>query len=319
MYPNGARGRSCEQELASIRARYYDLKSVSVPALSPYREPVTAAAVAAVRHVSWNLTVTQECRSFNEPGPAYSMPTMPALANVEDVMVEHLRIISEEPTTQTSRGSRSRRLELARQAKELALAALAAAEKAEEDASASISDEDNSDNTAEAAQAIIMMYEVEEQQEQREEKRGEQKEGGQGGQKNEAGGEETQMASVPSVPSLMDKEQLINFLVHATPAQARQSLGDRLYFLIHVEQELLAGKITGMILEGFVNEELVALVFDKAALQTVTQKALAALEAQAQSRPDLVPSLFHQVYLTSAWQSLICIQCCPFVCSRTLI
>ena len=174
MYPNGARGRSCEQELACFRARYYDLKSMSVTALSPYREPVTAAAVAAVRHVSWNLTVTQECRSFNEPGPAYSMPTMPALANVEDVMVEHLRIISEEPTTQTSRGSRSRRLELARQAKELALAALAAAQKAEEDASASISDEDNSDNTAEAAQAIIMMYEVEEQgrEKRRTERRG---------------------------------------------------------------------------------------------------------------------------------------------------
>jgi len=324
MYPNGARGRSCEQELACFRARYYDLKSMSVTALSPYREPVTAAAVAAVRHVSWNLTVTQQCHRFNEPGPAYSMPTMPALANVEDVMVEHLRIISSPtPTTQTSRGSRSQRLELARQAKELALAALAAAEKAAEDAAASTSDEDDSDNTAEAAQAIITMYEVEEQQEQQEEKRDEkdreQKEGGQGGQKDEQGGEEEQMASVPSVPSLMDKEQLINFLVHATPAQARQSLGDRLYVLIHVEQELLAGKITGMILEGFVNQELVALVFDKAALQTVTQKALAALEAQAQSRPDLVPSLFHQVHLTSAWQSFICIQCCPFVCSMTLI
>ena len=73
-------------------------------------------------------------------------------------------------------------------------------------------------------------------------------------------------------------------------------MGERLYALIHVEQGSLAGKITGMILEGFVNQDLVTLIYDQAALQTVIHEALAALEAHTES----LPSLSHQVHFTSA-------------------
>ena len=79
----------------------------------------------------------------------------------------------------------------------------------------------------------------------------------------------------------MNKEQLMQMLVNAPPAQAKQILGERLYALIQVEQGPLAGKITGMLLEGLDNSELVALIDDQAALQGKIQEALAALEAHA--------------------------------------
>ena len=89
-------------------------------------------------------------------------------------------------------------------------------------------------------------------------------------------------ASVPHIPpSSMNKEQLMQMLVNAPPAQAKQILGERLYALIQVEQGALAGKITGMLLEGLDNSELVALIDDNAALQAKIQEALAALEAHA--------------------------------------
>ena len=88
--------------------------------------------------------------------------------------------------------------------------------------------------------------------------------------------------AVPSVPpSAMNKEQLMQMLVNAPPAQAKQILGERLYALIQVDQAGLAGKITGMLLEGLDNSELVALIDDQAALQAKIQEALAALEAHA--------------------------------------
>jgi polyadenylate-binding protein len=85
----------------------------------------------------------------------------------------------------------------------------------------------------------------------------------------------------PIPPSSMNKEQLMQMLVNAPPAQAKQILGERLYALIQVEQGPLAGKITGMLLEGLDNSELVALIDDQAALQGKIQEALAALEAHA--------------------------------------
>merc|ERR1719163_3573 len=89
-------------------------------------------------------------------------------------------------------------------------------------------------------------------------------------------------ASVPHIPpSSMNKEQLMQMLVNAPPAQAKQILGERLYALIQVEQGALAGKITGMLLEGLDNSELVALIDDPGALQAKIQEALAALEAHA--------------------------------------
>jgi len=94
-------------------------------------------------------------------------------------------------------------------------------------------------------------------------------------------------AAQPAVPTIppasMNKEQLMQMLVNAPPAQAKQILGERLYALIQVDQGALAGKITGMLLEGLDNSELVALIDDAGALQAKIQEALAALEAhQAQ-------------------------------------
>jgi polyadenylate-binding protein len=89
-------------------------------------------------------------------------------------------------------------------------------------------------------------------------------------------------APTPAVPpSSMTKDQLMQMLVNAPAPQAKQILGERLYALIQVEQGPLAGKITGMLLEGLDNSELVALIDDNAALRAKIQEALAALEAHA--------------------------------------
>jgi polyadenylate-binding protein len=77
----------------------------------------------------------------------------------------------------------------------------------------------------------------------------------------------------------MTKEQLCEMLVKAQPAQAKQILGERLYALIQVEQGPLAGKITGMLLEGLDNTELVGLIDEPTSLQSKIHEALAALEA----------------------------------------
>jgi polyadenylate-binding protein len=81
----------------------------------------------------------------------------------------------------------------------------------------------------------------------------------------------------------MNKEQLMQMLVNAPPAQAKQILGD--YALIKVEQgALLARSTTGMLLEDLDNSELVALIDDQVALQFKIQEALAALEAHQQAQ-----------------------------------
>uniref|UniRef100_A0A7S0NAG1 Polyadenylate-binding protein n=1 Tax=Cryptomonas curvata TaxID=233186 RepID=A0A7S0NAG1_9CRYP len=89
-------------------------------------------------------------------------------------------------------------------------------------------------------------------------------------------------AAIP--PSSMSKDQLMQMLVNAPQAQAKQILGERLYALIQPEQGPLAGKITGMLLEGLDNSELVALIDDHNALRNKIREALAALEAHAQAQ-----------------------------------
>ena len=76
----------------------------------------------------------------------------------------------------------------------------------------------------------------------------------------------------------------MQMLVNKPPVEAKQILGERLYALIQVEQGALAGKITGMLLEGLDNSELVALIDDQVALQSKIQEALAALEAHQQAQ-----------------------------------
>ena len=82
-------------------------------------------------------------------------------------------------------------------------------------------------------------------------------------------------------PSSMTKDQLMQMIVQAPPAQAKQILGERLYALIQQENQPLAGKITGMLLEGLDNSELVALIDDATALKDKIREALSALEAHA--------------------------------------
>jgi len=73
--------------------------------------------------------------------------------------------------------------------------------------------------------------------------------------------------------------------------EAKQILGERLYPLIEVEQGSLAGKITGMLLHGLDNSELVALIDDQATLQFKIQEALAVLEAYHQTKvAPMVPA-----------------------------
>ena len=79
----------------------------------------------------------------------------------------------------------------------------------------------------------------------------------------------------------MSHDQLLQALVGAPPAQAQRILGEVLYALIWQEQGPLAGKITGMLLEGLDSSELVALVDDRGALRGKIREALEALEAHA--------------------------------------
>eukprot|EP00290_Baffinella_frigidus_P010120 CAMPEP_0180140024 /NCGR_PEP_ID=MMETSP0986-20121125/13937_1 /TAXON_ID=697907 /ORGANISM="non described non described, Strain CCMP2293" /LENGTH=653 /DNA_ID=CAMNT_0022082349 /DNA_START=134 /DNA_END=2095 /DNA_ORIENTATION=+ len=109
--------------------------------------------------------------------------------------------------------------------------------------------------------------------------------GQQGGQPRVAAqGAPAQGAPAPTPatpPSSMTKDQLMQMIVQAPPAQAKQILGERLYALIQQENQPLAGKITGMLLEGLDNSELVALIDDATALKDKIREALSALEAHA--------------------------------------
>lgn len=100
----------------------------------------------------------------------------------------------------------------------------------------------------------------------------------------QAGAAPQQQAASNIPPSSMTKEQLMQMVVNAPPAQAKQILGERLYALIQTEQGPLAGKITGMLLEGLDNSELVALIDDHSALHGKIQEALAALQAHRQQQ-----------------------------------
>jgi len=82
------------------------------------------------------------------------------------------------------------------------------------------------------------------------------------------------------------KEQLQQMLRDAPPEQHKQMIGEKLYTLIQVEQGSLAGKITGMLLRGLDNSELVALIDDQATLQNWIQQALADLKEQQQAKEE---------------------------------
>jgi len=84
------------------------------------------------------------------------------------------------------------------------------------------------------------------------------------------------------VPGALSKEQLASMLVSASQEQQKQLLGERLYALIAPSQPTLTGKITGMLLEGLDNGELLHLIDSPEALQAKIQEAIAALHAHMQ-------------------------------------
>eukprot|EP00294_Goniomonas_avonlea_P015748 CAMPEP_0114539362 /NCGR_PEP_ID=MMETSP0114-20121206/197_1 /TAXON_ID=31324 /ORGANISM="Goniomonas sp, Strain m" /LENGTH=598 /DNA_ID=CAMNT_0001723459 /DNA_START=57 /DNA_END=1853 /DNA_ORIENTATION=+ len=88
---------------------------------------------------------------------------------------------------------------------------------------------------------------------------------------------------MPVVPGALSKEQLASMLVNATPEQQKQLLGERLYALIAPSQGALTGKITGMLLEGLDNGELLHLIDSPEALQSKIQEAISALQAHLEA------------------------------------
>jgi hypothetical protein len=75
--------------------------------------------------------------------------------------------------------------------------------------------------------------------------------------------------------------QLLKTIADKPPGEAKRILGDRLYLLIATKRPNLAGKITGkitgMLLEGLDNSELVTLINDNDDLQSKIEEALEAL------------------------------------------
>jgi polyadenylate-binding protein len=80
-----------------------------------------------------------------------------------------------------------------------------------------------------------------------------------------------------------NKNDLVAMLAQATPEQQKQMLGERLYMLIVPTQSQLAGKITGMLLEGLDTAELLSLVDSPLALHEKIKMALDALQKHAKA------------------------------------
>jgi polyadenylate-binding protein len=91
--------------------------------------------------------------------------------------------------------------------------------------------------------------------------------------------------AAPAVPVAAapapNKNDLAAMLAQATPEQQKQMLGERLYMLILPTQPQLAGKITGMLLEGLDTAELLGLIDSPVALVEKIKLALDALKKHA--------------------------------------
>ena len=72
-------------------------------------------------------------------------------------------------------------------------------------------------------------------------------------------------------------------LAAASPEQQKQMLGERLYMLIIPTQPQLAGKITGMLLEGLDTAELLGLIDSPLALDEKIKLALEALQKHSKA------------------------------------
>jgi len=89
-------------------------------------------------------------------------------------------------------------------------------------------------------------------------------------------------AAAPAQNNL-NKTDLAAMLAQASPEQQKQMLGERLYMLIIPTQPQLAGKITGMLLEGLDTAELLGLIDSPVALDEKIKLALEALQRHAKA------------------------------------
>jgi polyadenylate-binding protein len=94
-------------------------------------------------------------------------------------------------------------------------------------------------------------------------------------------------SAAPGAPAAaapaQNKNDLAAMLAQATPEQQKQMLGERLYMLIIPTQPQLAGKITGMLLEGLDTAELLGLIDSPLALDEKIKLALEALQKHSKA------------------------------------
>jgi len=72
-----------------------------------------------------------------------------------------------------------------------------------------------------------------------------------------------------------------DLLAHASPEERKNLIGERLYGLISASQPTLAGKITGMLLEGMDTSELLHLIESPESLNARIREALDVLGVAA--------------------------------------
>jgi polyadenylate-binding protein len=94
-------------------------------------------------------------------------------------------------------------------------------------------------------------------------------------------------SAAPGAPAAaapaQNKNDLAAMLAAASPEQQKQMLGERLYMLIIPTQPQLAGKITGMLLEGLDTAELLGLIDSPLALDEKIKLALEALQKHSKT------------------------------------
>ncbi len=94
-------------------------------------------------------------------------------------------------------------------------------------------------------------------------------------------------SAAPGAPAAaapaQNKTDLAAMLAQASPEQQKQMLGERLYMLIIPTQPQLAGKITGMLLEGLDTAELLGLIDSPLALDEKIKLALEALQKHSKA------------------------------------
>ncbi len=92
------------------------------------------------------------------------------------------------------------------------------------------------------------------------------------------------------------------------PEIQRQAIGERLYALIALKHSELAGKITGMLLEGLSYHELIATINSRTGLDSKVKMALQALGHSLDTKKtSCLPRHVEEILLKEAER-------CPFFC-----